>query len=397
MPSDRELAGRPPLRLVIAGGGTGGHVLPALAVLEAFAARGQAVEAQWVGSHDGLEREAARDAGVPYEPIATGKLRRYASARTALDAGRIPLGIAQARTVLRRLRPDVVFSTGGFVSVPTVLAARAGRHPILTHEQTAILGLATRINLRVADVLAVSYEATAALAAGSRARVVVTGNPVRASLRTGDAERGRARLGFSPDLPMLYVTGGARGASPLNRRLGTLLPDLLSTCQILHQTGPASANADAAALAERQAGWPEHLRDRYRVVEFVRDELPDVYAAADLVLGRAGAGTVAELAYLGKPAVLIPLPGAGGDEQTRNGRLLADIGGAVLLDQESASRERLGEELRSLLGDPARLAAMAERARSVGRPNAADRLADELLALAAPDPASRRATPAPTS
>lgn len=371
------------LRLVIAGGGTGGHVLPALAVLEAFARRSQAVEARWLGSRDGVEREAAARAGVPFRAIPTGKLRRYLSAQTPLDLARIPAGVVQAWRDLRANRPDILFATGGFVSVPTVLAARlAGGIPILTHEQTAILGLATRVNLRAADVLAVSYEATAAMVERSRARVVVTGNPVRASLRGGDAERGRARFGFSPELPLLYVTGGARGASPLNQRLAALLPNLLETCQVLHQAGPASANTDAADLGARRETWPPHLRDRYRVVEFVRDELPDVYATTDLVLGRAGAGTVAELAYLGKPSVLIPLPGTGGDEQTHNGRLLADAGATVLLPQGEATPDRLRDELTALLDDGPRRALMAERARSVGRPDAAAALADELLALA---------------
>ena len=371
------------LRLVIAGGGTGGHVLPALAVLEEFSRRGVAVAPTWIGSRDGVEREQAEAAGIPFVGIPTGKLRRYLDLRTATDAARIPAGTVLAWRHLRRLRPDVVFSTGGFVSVPTVVAAGLGRvAPILTHEQTAVLGLATRINLRFAAVLAVSYAQTAALA-GSRARaVIVTGNPVRASLLGGDAARGLARFGFSGDVPLLYVTGGARGASPLNQRLASLLPRLLDGCQILHQTGPAGANDDAAALIRSRESWPEALRDRYRVVEFVRDELPDVYAAASLVLGRAGAGTVAELAVLGKPAVLIPLPGAGGDEQTVNARVLADADAAVLLPQTEATPRRLSEVLTELLGDPARLAAMGARAKGVGRADAAGRLAEAVVGLA---------------
>ncbi len=369
------------LRLVIAGGGTGGHVLPALAVMEELRERHLAIQPLWIGSTTGVERESAQRAGIPYRAIATGKLRRYLSTQTPVDAVRIPLGAAQAWRHLRRHRPRVVLSTGGFVSVPTVLAA-ARLAPILTHEQTAILGLATRINARFADVLAVSYDETAALAASRHQRVVVTGNPVRASLQRGDAGRARAHFGFTDDLPLLYVTGGARGATPLNERIAALLPNLLHHCQILHQTGPASANADAAHLARLRQDLPEPLRARYQVLEFVRDELPDVYAAAELVLGRAGAGTVAELAYLGKPAVLIPLPGAGGDEQTRNGRLLAEADAAILVPQDEATPDRLEDVLRTLLGDRERLATMGEQARRIGRPDAAARLADEILRLA---------------
>ncbi len=369
------------LRLVIAGGGTGGHVLPALAVMEELRERDLALRPLWIGSTAGVERESAQRAGIPYQAIATGKLRRYLSAQTPIDAARIPLGALQAWRHLRRHRPHVVLSTGGFVSVPTVVAA-ARQAPILTHEQTAILGLATRLNARFADVLAVSYDETAAVATSRHQRVVVTGNPVRASLQRGDARRGRANFGFTEDLPLLYVTGGARGATPLNERIAALLPNLLHQCQILHQTGPASANADAAHLARLREDLPEPLRARYHVLEFVRDELPDVYAATDLVLSRAGAGTVAELAYLGKPAVLIPLPGAGGDEQTRNGRLLAEANAAILLPQGQATPERLQEVLTSLLGDRERLATMGRQARQIGRPDAAARLADELLRLA---------------
>ena len=368
------------LRLVIAGGGTGGHVLPALAVVEELRRREVALEPLWIGSEGGVEREAAERGGIPFRSIPTGKLRRYVSARTPVDAARIPAGVLQAWRLVRGFRPDVVFATGGFVSVPTVLAA-ARLAPILTHEQTAILGLATRINLRFADVLAVSYDDTARLAAGARARVVVTGNPVRASLAAGDAARGLATLGFTAELPVVYVTGGARGASPLNQRVAALLPDLLEHCQVLHQTGPASANADAADLVRQLTTWPSHLRPRYRVTEFVRDELADIYAAADLVLARAGAGTVAELAFLGKPAILVPLPGAGGDEQTRNGRLLAAAGAAVLLPQEQATPERLRDVILELLPDRDRLREMGERAQGVGRPDAAARLTDELLGL----------------
>jgi UDP-N-acetylglucosamine--N-acetylmuramyl-(pentapeptide) pyrophosphoryl-undecaprenol N-acetylglucosamine transferase len=375
------VASNPPIRLVVAGGGTGGHVLPALAVVEELRRREVPLELLWIGSHGDVEGPAAERAGIPFRSIQTGKLRRYVAVETIVDAGRLPIGTAQAWRIMRGFRPDVIFSTGGFVSVPTVVAA-ARMAPILTHEQTAILGLATRINLRFADVLALSFERTASRVTGFDGRIVVTGNPVRSSLRTGDAARGLARFGFTADLPFLYVTGGARGASPLNQRVATLLPGLLETCQVLHQTGPATANNDLKMLERLCAGWPPGVQRRYRAVEFVRDELADVYAATTLVLGRAGAGTIAELAYLGKPGLLIPLPGSGGGEQDENARTLVDAGGAVVLAQEEATPDRLRAELERLLGDPDRLREMGERAGNLARPDAASRLAEELLMLA---------------
>ncbi len=369
------------VRLVIAGGGTGGHVHPALAVIEELRRREVALELLWIGSQGDVEGPAARRAGIPFQAIQTGKLRRYLSLKTVPDAFRVPIGVGQAWILLRRFRPDVIFSTGGFVSVPTVLAG-SRLAPILTHEQTAILGLATRINLRAADVLAVSFPQSAQLARGFHGRIVVTGNPVRRSLRSGDAGRALARFGFTASLPLLYVTGGARGASPINQRVAAMLPDLLQRCQVLHQAGLASANQDFERLQALRASLPSELQARYQVVEFVREELPDVYAAAALVLGRAGAGTVAELALLGKPSLLIPLPQSGGGEQQANATFLAQAGAAIVLPQEEATPERLCQELVALLGDPERLASMGAAAMSLAQPDAAARLADVLLELA---------------
>jgi UDP-N-acetylglucosamine--N-acetylmuramyl-(pentapeptide) pyrophosphoryl-undecaprenol N-acetylglucosamine transferase len=369
-------------RLAIAGGGTGGHVIPALAVVEALRSRNQLADLLWVGSHDGVEVEAASRAGIPFVAIPTGKLRRYLSLNNLLDAGRVPLGVLAARRHLSRFRPDVVLSTGGFVSVPTVIAAK-GIAPVVTHEQTAILGLATRINARFADTLAVSHEQTASAARALHRHVVVTGNPVRSELLSGDRFRALERFGFVPDLPLIYVTGGARGSSPINERIAALLPEILEKAQILHQTGTAGANADAQALEAKRADFPEPLRQRYAIVDFIGDELADVYAAASLVIGRAGAGTVAELAYVGKPAIFIPLPHAGGDEQTVNARVLESAGAAVVIPQRDATPERLRQELLALLDDPDRLTMMASSARVAAHPEAASRLADELIALAA--------------
>lgn len=370
-----------PIRMVIAGGGTGGHVLPAISVLEELRRRNIDVDGLWIGSRGGVEQQAAENAGIRYVAVSTGKLRRYVDLQTLADSVRVPVGIAQAWRHVRSFKPDVIFSTGGFVSVPTVVAG-ARIAPILTHEQTTIVGLATKINARFADVLALSYDRTRAMAAGLKPKLVVTGNPVRLSLLEGDAARGLARFGFDPTLPLLYVTGGARGASPLNERVEALLPELLQHCQILHQTGPADANDDAARLRAKRASWPDELQRRYQVVEFVRDELADVYAAAALVLARAGAGTIAELPLVGKPAIFIPLPRSGGGEQDVNARMLGDAGAAVVIPQADATPERLRSELLALLIDQQRLAEMAAKSKALGRPDAAARLVDELLALA---------------
>jgi UDP-N-acetylglucosamine--N-acetylmuramyl-(pentapeptide) pyrophosphoryl-undecaprenol N-acetylglucosamine transferase len=369
------------LKLVIAGGGTGGHISPAVATVAALRGRCQ-LETLWIGSTWGVEREAAREAQIRFAQIQAGKLRRYLSWQTPVDAVRIPVGIAQAHGALKRFRPDVVFSTGGYVAVPTAIAAARLGIPILTHEQTAQLGLATRIIARYADVLALSFPLPLDSDHVGKAKVIVTGNPVRPTIFNGDAARGAARFGLSRDLPTIYVTGGARGSSPVNERIEQALPLLLPFVQIIHSTGPTDANGDFPRLIEVKKRLPEEQRRRYVVVERVGDELADVYALAALIVGRSGASTVAELAVLGKPSILIPLPGTGGDEATKNARVLADAHAAILIPQSEATPELIASHILALKNDPDRLARMGDAAHALAPRDAAHRIADEIIALA---------------
>jgi UDP-N-acetylglucosamine--N-acetylmuramyl-(pentapeptide) pyrophosphoryl-undecaprenol N-acetylglucosamine transferase len=370
-----------PIRIVITGGGTGGHVQPAIAVVDELRRRGLPLELLWIGSAKGEEKWGAEQHGIPFKAIQTGKLRRYFAWETFVDTAKLPIGSVQAFVLLQRFKPDVIFSTGSYVSVPVVFAG-ARIAPILTHEQTAVLGLATKINLRFADVLAVSFDQSLPMAAGFRGKAITTGNPVRGAKRDGDARRGYERFGFDPALPFLYVTGGSRGASAINDRIGAILPELLKTTQVLHQTGPKLANNDFATLSALRDRLSPELRARYQVREFIGEELPDVYAAASLIVGRAGAGTVADLAFVGKPGIIIPLPGTGGDEQGANARAIATAGGAIVIREEDAAPERLLAELTALLADSERLRTMGQSAAILARPNATSDLADELLKLA---------------
>lgn len=369
------------LRVVVAGGGTGGHTSAGLAIAAALRERlGDGVELAWVGSHAGLEATRAPAAGIAFHPIATGKLRRRLALRNLTDlAGRVPAGLVQAWRLLARLRPDVVVATGGFVSVPTAVAAALRHVPLLVHEQVVAPGLANRLVARLADRVAVTFAASAA--AFPAGKVVVTGNPIRPELLAGDRARAFRRFDLEPGVPLVYVTGGAQGAHRINRVVGAALTALLAGVQLVHQCGD-NAFDDAGWLAREAEGLPPALRARYRVVPFVTEALPDLYAAASLVVGRAGAGTVTELCALGLPAVLIPLPGTRSDEQTANARVLADAGAAVLLPERDLSPERLVGVVRELLLSPARLQEMRDRARSLATPDAAARLVDLILALA---------------
>ncbi len=376
-----------PIRLLIAGGGTGGHIFPAEAVLQELAARDIPVEAMWIGQRGGREEEVARKHGIQFATIQVGKARQTGELKdrilNVIDKGRVLIGVPQAWQKVRGFKPDVIFATGGYVCMPTALAG-ASFAPVLVHEQTVQIGSANRMASRRASTLAVSWDQAIedANRKGIKARVVNTGNPVRSSLNQGDASRGFAAFGLNPDLPLLYVTGGAKGSVPVNKLISDSLPKLLEHMQIIHQTGRAAENQDADKLAQLRETLPTHLRERYVVRDFIRDELPDVFAAASLVVGRAGAGTITELTYLAKPSVLIPLVPTSGNEQVRNANMLAEAGSAIAIEQASTTSDQLADEIIALISDNERLTAMSEASKSIANTRGAANLTDELLKLA---------------
>jgi len=374
------------VRVVIAGGGTGGHTSPGLAVAARLRAVG--VDVHWIGSRQGIEARRVPEAGLPFHAIPVGKLRRYWDWQNVPDlAVRAPAGLAQAWRLLRRLKPDLLLATGGFVALPPALAARTLRIPVVVHEQTSVPGLANRVAGRFARRIALTFPLTDG--AFPPERTVLTGNPLRPELLGGVAAEAARRFGL--DLaagPIVYVTGGALGSHRINRDLGLALPRLLPVCQLIHQCGDNPKTGDLAWLGERARALPEALRHRYALTAYVGTELCHVYAAAALVIGRSGAGTVNECCQLARPALYVPLPGTSGDEQTANARLVEAAGGAVLFPQVSLTPESLVGAVSRLLADRAGLAAMGERARSLAVPDAADRIARLLFEVAGARPVS---------
>lgn len=377
------------IRVIVTGGGTGGHTYPALTAIRTLRARlaeaGTEPELLWVGVAHGLEARIATQEGVPFKAITTGKLRRSPNARelwrNVVDAFRIPLGVLQAILTVLRVKPAVVLSTGGYVSVPIGVAAWLFRRPLVMHEQILTLGLANRILARLATRVLLSHESSVThLPARARSRAVVTGNPVRPEVLAGDPQRARVGYGLDPRLPLVFVTGGAQGAVQVNNLVTEILTDVLPYCQVLHQCGEYSFER----MTEVAAALPEHLRARYRVVDYIHGELPDVLAAADIVVARSGAGTVAELTALGKACILIPLIPTGGDEQRRTARHLAEAGAARMLAGPDATGARLRDEVLTLLKDPVQRRLLADTARGHGRPDAADSVVREVIDAARP-------------
>ena len=357
--------------VIIAGGGTGGHTSPGLVV--AALLRERAIAIAWIGSRAGVEARRAPERSIPYFAIPTGKLRRAWAWQNVADLlVNVPAGVLGAARLLRRLRPRVVFATGGFVALPVVVAAAALRIPIVIHEQVTVPGLANRIAARLARRIAITFTESARHFPA--ARTVVTGNPLRPELRAGSRADAAARFGLDPALPLVYVTGGAQGAQRINRAVGEILAPLLGLAQVIHQCGDNPATGDRRWLEARRAALPPALAARSTIVPWVGAELASIYAAAALVVARAGAGTVNECCQLGVPALYIPLPGTRGDEQTANARLVERAGGAVVLPQSELTPERLLAEIQRLLADPQRLKQMGEHARTLAVPDAAERL-----------------------
>ncbi|PYM93160.1 MAG: undecaprenyldiphospho-muramoylpentapeptide beta-N-acetylglucosaminyltransferase [Candidatus Rokuibacteriota bacterium] len=360
-----------PTDVVIAGGGTGGHTSPGLAV--ATLLRQRSYSCVWIGSRSGIEAQRVPQSGIPYVAISTGKLRRHWTWQNVADLlVNVPAGAVGAVRALRALRPRVVFGTGGFVALPVVLGAALLRVPIVLHEQTSVPGLANRIGARFARRIAVTFPGSAGSFPTSR--VTVTGNPLRPELRAGSRSSAIARFQLDPSLPLVYVTGGALGAQRINRVVGDALVPLLEHAQLIHQCGENPATGDRSWLEERRAALPPALARRYTIVPYVGAELAEIYAAAALVVARAGAGTVNECCQLGMPALYVPLPDTRGDEQTANARLVERAAGAVVLPQPMLTPERLVRGVQALLADPARLKQMGEQARTLAIPDAAERL-----------------------
>lgn len=316
--------------IVLTGGGTAGHVIPNIALIPHLKEAGYSIH--YIGSKEGIERELIEGMeGITYHAIASGKLRRYVSAKNFTDPFRIMAGTAQAIALIRRIKPSVLFSKGGFVAVPVVFAAKTCGVPVVIHESDITPGLANRLSRPFAKVMCTTFE-QAAKVAGEKG--VVTGSPVRPEILKGNAERGLALCGFKKGRPVLLVMGGSSGATALNEAIDQNIDKLTRHYQIIHIRG-------GDHLSPKLEGT-----EGYRQFGYIKDELPDILAAADVVLSRAGANAIFEFAALHKPMLLIPLPlSASRGDQIKNAKYFQEKGWARVLDQEKMDAQTLFDEL----------------------------------------------------
>jgi UDP-N-acetylglucosamine--N-acetylmuramyl-(pentapeptide) pyrophosphoryl-undecaprenol N-acetylglucosamine transferase len=351
--------------IAITGGGTGGHIFPNVAIIEELNKR-DAGDIIWLGAKQGKEREWADKLRVRYFGISTGKLRRYFSLKNFADVIGVLCGIFQSFFILLRHRPCVLFSKGGFVSVPPVVASWLLRVPVITHESDIDPGLATKIISRFSSVVCVSFEKTEN--SFSKKQVVHTGNPVRSVIKKGDRGRGLQFLGFHEDFPVVYVIGGSLGASSINKAVREMCNNVELNFNLVHQCG-------AGHLDRKLTG-----KNRYVQLEFIEKEVGDVLAAADLVVSRAGAGAIFEIGYMKKPSILVPLPKTKSrGEQIENALYYEKNGASFIIRDEDLDGCKLYESINRLLSDRTGLGTIGERARSVCKFGAEKSIADLIL------------------
>lgn len=362
-------AGPPRRFVVIAGGGTAGHVHPGVSVARALVERGHdASSILYVGSERGIEHELVPPAGFELVTLPGKGIPRRISFAALGAVASLLHGTLAAYWLLRREKPAVVLSLGGFAAVPCAVAARVRRIPVVLHEQNAVPGAANRLISRWARAAAVSFEGTAIAGA------VLTGNPVRPEMlavdRPSQHNSSRASLGVDPDQLFLVITGGSLGALRINRAAIDAATHWRDRADITMYHVVGTRDWEVLAEAREKIGG---VID-YRAIRYEHD-MPTVFAAADLVVARAGASTTAELAVVGVPSVLVPLPGAPGDHQTANAAELVAAGAAAMVADRELDGLRLVRAVEELLADEERLPAMQRAAVGVGRPDAADHVA----------------------
>jgi len=368
------------LRVLLAGGGTGGHIYPALAIARAIQERGLG-EVLYVGTREGLEARLVPPAGIPFASITAKKLSRGEKGQLVVAAAALAVGLGQAWRLLGRFRPQVVVGTGGYVCAPVVLAASLRGLPPLLHEQNAFPGLANRLLASYASAVCTTFsEAAARLPQGTR--VYHTGLPVREEVLTATREEAAARLGLDPQKKIILAVGGSLGARRINEAMLAVHRRYRGEegVHLLHVTGEAGYADYRERL--RAAGIEPAKNGNITIVPYLH-ELPQALAVADLVIARAGATFLAELTARGVAAILVPYPYAAENHQEYNARALWQAGACELILDRDLTAPRLLAAVEALLGDEDRRQEMARRAKALGRPDALEKVLAVIDDLAA--------------
>lgn len=320
-------------RIILTGGGTAGHVTPNIALIPKLKELG--FDIQYIGSYQGIEKELIEPFGIPYHGISSGKLRRYFSVQNFTDPFRVLKGLGEARKLIRDLQPDIIFSKGGFVSVPVVMAGKQNKVPVIIHESDMTPGLANKLALPSATKVCCNFPET--MENLPKDKAVLTGSPIRQELLSGNKIAAMDLCGFSADKPVILVIGGSLGAVAVNNAVRNALPELLESFQIVHLCG--KGKVDESLVGTKG----------YTQFEYIKNELRDIFALSDIVISRAGANAICELLALRKPNILIPLSAnASRGDQILNARSFERQGFSIVLEEEEVTKETLLEAVNKL-------------------------------------------------
>lgn len=320
-------------RIILTGGGTAGHVTPNIALLPRL--KELQYDIHYIGSYNGIEKELIEQFGIPYHGISTGKLRRYLSIQNFTDPFRVVKGLREAKRLIKILDPDVIFSKGGFVSVPVVLAGKSRHIPTIIHESDMTPGLANKLSIPSATKVCCNFPET--LSHLPEGKAILTGSPIRQELLSGDKYKAREFLHFTSDKPVIMVVGGSLGATAVNNAVRSVLPELLKSFQVVHLCGKGKLDSSLKGL------------EGYAQFEYIKEELRDLFAITDIVISRAGANAICELLALHKPNLLIPLPAnASRGDQILNAQSFERQGFSIVLQEEELTDETLLNAVKQL-------------------------------------------------
>ena len=318
-------------KIVMTGGGTAGHVTPNIALFPAL--RAEDYEIHYIGSFDGIEKKLIEDFDVPYYGISTGKFRRYFDPKNFSDPFRVMKGFFEARKILKHIKPEIVFSKGGFVSVPVVRAAASLKIPCIIHESDMTPGLANKLCIPVSRKICCNFPETFDMLPPEKA--VLTGSPIREELSTGNKEVGLAFCGFNHEKPVIMVMGGSQGAAAVNQAIRDALPKLLEKYQVVHLCGKDKMDNLLLTVPG------------YKQFEYIKEEMKDLLAMADLVISRSGANAISEILALRKPNILIPLPSGRGD-QLLNADSYEAQGFSIVINEDDLTTKVLLQKVEEL-------------------------------------------------
>ena len=313
-------------KIILTGGGTAGHVTPNIALIPGLKRLGYDIK--YIGSYDGIEKKLIEELGISYSGISSGKFRRYMSAKNLSDPFRVIKGYSEAKSIIKDYKPDIIFSKGGFVSVPVVLAARRYKVPVIIHESDMTPGLANKIAIPSATKVCHNFPETAEFL--PKGKSVLTGSPIRAELLKGDKLNGLKMCDFTSGKPIIMVIGGSLGAVAVNKAVREALPELTSDFQIVHLCGKGKTDESL------------NNKNGYKQFEYIKDELKDLFAMSDIIISRAGANAICEIAALKKPSILIPLSAnASRGDQILNANSFKKQGFSEVIEEENLNKTLL--------------------------------------------------------